>query len=300
MSIKDIFINNKAAESLPAVEAAAVSQPTVRTEVPDKMWIKCPGCRRSLLDTQLERTRYKVCPICQHHFRLTAEERVEQVCDLGTFERFDWEIPQRDPLQFPGYREKLRKISEETGAEEAVLCGTGKIHGEAAVLAVMDSHFFMGSMGSYVGEAVTRSVEEATRQGLPVLIFTCSGGARMQEGIVSLMQMAKVSGALERQTRAGLPCFTVLTDPTTGGVTASFAMLGDIIIAEKGALIGFAGKRVIEQTIKQKLPADFQSAEFALEHGFVDIVTERRELKDLLSRLLRMHRKDSKEEGVSA
>ncbi len=296
MNISDLFKSNKI-EELPPESDVDVPAPAPRKEVPDKMWIKCPGCRRSILDTQLARTKYKVCPICQHHFRLSAEERIEMLCDFGSFEKFDWDIPQADPLRFPGYREKLAKIAEDTGTEEAVLCGIGAIGGQKAVLCVMDSNFFMGSMGSYVGEAVTRGVEEATKRGLPIVIFTCSGGARMQEGIVSLMQMAKVSGALERHSWAGLLYLTVLTDPTTGGVTASFAMLGDIIIAERGALIGFAGKRVIEQTIKQKLPADFQSAEFALEHGFVDIVAERKDLRELLERLLRLHTMDLKQLG---
>ena len=297
MTVRDIFTKKKIEIFSPRSDVdVSIAVPAPRKEVPDKMWIKCQGCRRSLLDTQLAKTKYKVCPLCQYHFRLSAEERVEMTCDAGSFEKFEWDIAQSDPLQFPGYREKLKKIAEETGAEEAVLCGLGRVGGQLAVLCVMDSNFFMGSMGSYVGEAVTRGIEEATKRQLPVVIFTCSGGARMQEGIVSLMQMAKISGALERHAQAGLFYLTVLTDPTTGGVTASFAMLGDIILAEKGALIGFAGKRVIEQTIKQKLPGDFQSAEFSMEHGFVDMVVERKDLQGILARLLRLHSAAAKEE----
>lgn len=287
MTIKDIFIKKKEDIS-PLPDHPANAAKNASEKVPDKMWVKCPGCKRTLLDKQIEKLG-KVCPICHYHFRLNAAERIKTICDEGTFEDFKFDIPESDPLDFPNYKAKLNKSSELSGAKEAVTCGTGKIGGMEAVVCVMDSTFFMGSMGYYVGECITRSVEFATEHRLPVIIFTASGGARMQEGLISLMQMAKISGALEMHSEAGLLYITVLTDPTTGGVTASFAMLGDIIIAEKGALVGFAGKRVIEQTIKQKLPTNFQTAEFVQSCGFIDIVTERSELKNTLYQLLLMH-----------
>jgi acetyl-CoA carboxylase carboxyl transferase subunit beta len=199
-------------------------------------------------------------------------------------------LPDKNPLDFTGYEQKLEVMRRSTGLNEAVVCGSCRIYGERAILAVMDSGFMMGSMGTTVGEKITRAIETATKEKLPVIIFTCSGGARMQEGILSLMQMAKTSAAVEAHARAGLPYFTVLTDPTTGGVTASFAMLGDVILAEPGALIGFAGQRVIEQTIGQKLPEGFQRAEFLLEHGFIDQIVERQHLKQRLFQLIRAHR----------
>lgn len=287
MTIKDIFIKKKEGVS-PLPDHPANQAQTSSSKVPDKMWIKCPGCKRTLLDYQIDRLG-KVCPVCHHHFRLNAKERLKITVDEGSFTDFDFNIPLSDPLEFPEYKKKIAACKKLSGAKEAVTCGVGKIGGESAVVCVMDSTFFMGSMGYYVGECLTRSVEYATANRLPVIIFTASGGARMQEGIISLMQMAKVSGALEKHSEAGLLYITVITDPTTGGVTASFAMLGDIIIAEKGALIGFAGKRVIEQTIRQKLPPNFQTAEFAQSCGFVDIVTERSGLKNLLYQLLLMH-----------
>lgn len=287
MTIKDIFIKKKEGVS-PLPDHPANTPQAASGKVPDKMWVKCPGCKRTLLDYQIDRLG-KVCPVCHHHFRLNAKERLKITVDEGTFEDFLFDIPLSDPLDFPDYSKKLKTSQKLSGAKEAVVCGCGKIGGQPCVVCVMDSTFFMGSMGYYVGEALTRSIEFATAQHLPVIIFTASGGARMQEGMISLMQMAKVSGALEKHSAAGQLYLTVLTDPTTGGVTASFAMLGDIIIAEKGALVGFAGKRVIEQTIRQKLPPNFQTAEFAQSCGFVDIVTERAELKNLLYQLLLMH-----------
>lgn len=288
--LKDLFNLKKqifpkdGGETTPAAEA----QPEKKPDIPDDLWAKCNGCGRALYAKLLE-TNMKVCPMCSYHFRLTPEERIGYTFDPDTFKTFSYDIPEPDPLEFPGYQEKLRDSQEATGHSDAVVCGVGEIRGMRAACCIMNSFFMMGSMGYVVGESITRTVEYATAHELPILIFTCSGGARMQEGIVSLMQMAKISGALKKHSDAGLLYITIITNPTTGGVTASFASLGDIIVAEKGALIGFAGKRVIEQTIKQKLPKDFQTAEFALEHGFVDIISERRQLRKVLGRLLAFH-----------
>lgn len=268
-------------------------------DIPENLWAKCNGCGRALYEKLLE-DNGKVCPVCSYHFRLMPEERIRMTFDEDSFTPFDYEIPLSDPLKFPGYREKIEAAQKETGHTDAVVCGTGKIDGVETAVCIMNSFFMMGSMGYMLGESITRTVEYATARRLPVLIFTASGGARMQEGIVSLMQMAKISGALQKHGEAGLLYITVITNPTTGGVTASFASLGDIIIAEKGALIGFAGKRVIEQTIKQKLPKDFQTAEFALEHGFVDLICERRALKKNLARLLAVHTLNKEEGGSDA
>lgn len=291
MTIKDIFTRKKDASAAQEQAAAAAAQ---TEKLSEKHTVKCPGCKRDLPDYQVDRIG-KVCPLCHHHFRLNARDRIKITVDEGSFESFDFDIPLSDPLDFPDYQKKLKKSKKLSGSNEAVVCGRAKIGAQPCVVCVMDSTFFMGSMGYYVGESLTRSVEYATEHKLPIIIFTASGGARMQEGIISLMQMAKVSGALERHSAAGQLYLTVLTDPTTGGVTASFAMLGDIIIAERGALVGFAGKRVIEQTIRQKLPPNFQTAEFAQSCGFVDIVAERAELKNLLYRLLLMHGGQSNE-----
>ena len=215
------------------------------------------------------------------------------IADEGSFEEWDMDLDGMDgppdPLQFKGYSEKIKKLREQTGLKEAVVTGRVKINGKQAVIGVCDGRFMMASMGYAVGEKITRAVERATNENLPVILFTCSGGARMQEGLFSLMQMAKVSGAVKKHKDAGLLYITVLTDPTTGGVTASFAMEGDIILSEPGALIGFAGPRVIEQTIRQKLPKDFQTAEFLRDKGFVDAVVDRREMKDTLAKLLSLH-----------
>lgn len=220
---------------------------------------------------------------------MPSRERIKNIIDDGTFEEFDKDMETSNPIDFEGYEEKIEKLSEKTGLKEAVITGEGKIHGMETVIAVMDSAFIMGSMGSVVGEKITRAVEKATELKLPVIIFTASGGARMQEGMFSLMQMAKVSAAVARHNKAGLLYITVITNPTTGGVTASFAMEGDIILAEPDALVGFAGKRVIEQTIKQHLPEGFQRAEFLLEHGFIDKIVRRQELKETLSVILELH-----------
>ncbi|MBR6106708.1 MAG: acetyl-CoA carboxylase carboxyltransferase subunit beta [Oscillospiraceae bacterium] len=230
-----------------------------------------------------------ICPECGTYFRMRAVERLEDTVDAGTFQEIDRKLKSKDPIQFPDYAQKLDKAEKASGLNEGVVCGTAKIDGIETALFVMDSAFMMGSMGTVVGEKITRLFEKATAQNLPVIGFITSGGARMQEGIFSLMQMAKVSGAVKRHSEAGLLYIAVLTDPTTGGITASFAMQGDIIIAEPKALIGFAGQRVIEQTTGEKLPAGFQRAEFQLEHGFVDLIEERPRMTYTLAKLLAIH-----------
>jgi len=251
-------------------------------------WIKCEKCSEiQYLEDVHE--NFSVCPNCNNHFRLSARRRILQVIDEGTFEEFNLDMTIKDPLEFPGYVKKIEQLRKFTNIQEAVKSGTGKINGTKVVISVMDANFMMGSMGSIVGEIITFSIEAAIKEKLPLIIFTASGGARMQEGIVSLMQMAKTSSSLARLDEAGLLYIVVLTDPTTGGVTASFASLGDIILAESGSLIGFAGPRVIEQTIKQKLPQGFQSAEFLLEHGFIDKIIHRKDMKQTLSQILSLH-----------
>lgn len=257
--------------------------------IPDGMWIKCNTCKSIIYRKEVG--PYKLCPACDAHFRMSPQERIRILCDEGSFEEMDAHMVPQNPMDYPQYDQVIRKAQEKSGQTEAVVTGIGTICGQETVLAIMDSHFMMGSMGSVVGEKITRAVETATRRKLPIIIFTTSGGARMQEGILSLMQMAKVSEALGRHDDAGLLYITVLTDPTTGGVTASFAMLGDIILAEPKALIGFAGQRVIKGTIHQELPEGFQRAEFQMEHGFVDRIVHRRKLRQELGLLLAMHSK---------
>lgn len=259
-----------------------------KPNIPNGMWVKCACCGKALYKKDLEK-HLLVCQNCSTHFRMPALDRINSIIDEGTFEELDADIMSKNPLSFPGYEEKLEKSIEASVLKEAVITGKGNINGESLILGVMDSSFMMGSMGSVVGEKLTRAIERATIEKKPVVIFTASGGARMQEGIFSLMQMAKVSAAIAKHSEAGLLYIPVLTDPTTGGVTASFAMLGDIILAEPGTLIGFAGKRVIEQTIKQSLPEGFQTAEFLLEHGFIDAVVSREKLKGTLGQLLSIH-----------
>ena len=256
--------------------------------IPDGLWKKCKNCDELLYRQDLEKHLY-VCPSCGKHLRISAKKRIRMIADEGSFREMDKKMPDKNPLDFPDYFEKLDAMRERTGTYEGVIYGICTIHGEKAILAAMDSRFMMGSMGTTVGEKITRAIEVATQKRLPVIVVTCSGGARMQEGILSLMQMAKTSAAVEAHGRVGLPYFTVITDPTTGGVTASFAMLGDVILAEPGTLIGFAGQRVIEQTIGQKLPEGFQSAEFMLEHGFIDQIVHRSDLKERLAWLIRCH-----------
>ncbi|WP_138205266.1 acetyl-CoA carboxylase, carboxyltransferase subunit beta [Haloimpatiens lingqiaonensis] len=260
-----------------------------KPSIPDGMWIKCESCGSIIYKEDVERN-LNVCINCNYNFRLSARERLKLICDEGTFIEMDANMESKNILGFPGYNEKLEKEEKKSGEKDAVVTGICRIHGYKSVIAVMDSNFMMGSMGAVVGEKITRAIEKATEERLPIIIFTTSGGARMQEGMVSLMQMAKTSSALGRHSDAGLLYVTVLTDPTTGGVTASFAMLGDIILAEPGALIGFAGKRVIQQTINQTLPKEFQTAEFLLQRGFVDKIVKREDLKKTLGQILRMHR----------
>ncbi|AYW44710.1 acetyl-CoA carboxylase, carboxyltransferase subunit beta [Tetragenococcus koreensis] len=261
--------------------------PMNEPSVPDDMWAKCPSCKHILYTKEIGEE--KVCPNCGYNFRISASQRLALIADDGTFEEWDTDIETKDPLDFPGYSEKVKKMQEKNNLHEAVLTGIADISGERVALGIMDSHFIMASMGTVVGEKITRLFEKAIEQQLPVVLFTASGGARMQEGIFSLMQMAKVSAAVKNHSNAGLLYLTVLTDPTTGGVTASFAMQGDIIISEPQALIGFAGRRVIENAIKQELPEDFQRAEFLLEHGFIDQIVTRKELKARIYELIHMH-----------
>jgi acetyl-CoA carboxylase carboxyl transferase subunit beta len=259
--------------------------------IPRNLWFKCPRCQNTIFEEEFTKA-LKICPKCGYHARISAAERLKLTVDEGSFTEFDAEMRSKNPINFPDYEKKVGHAVRETGMNEAVVTGRCRINGCEAVIGVMDSRFMMASMGSVVGEKITRAIEYATDNRLSVVLFTASGGARMQEGIMSLMQMAKTSGAAARHSDAGLLYITVLTDPTTGGVTASFAMLGDIIIAEPKVLVGFAGRRVIEDTIKQHLPDDFQSAEFLLAHGFVDLIVSRDKLKQTLSSLLRLHQTD--------
>lgn len=251
-------------------------------------WVKCDNCKEILYKDEVHQN-LSVCPNCGKHFRISARRRIKQIIDEGTFEELDEYMQTTDPLNFEGYTKKIETLQEKTKINEAVMTGIGEINGIKTAIAVMDGNFMMGSMGSVVGEKITRCIETAIEKRLPVIIFCVSGGARMQEGIVSLMQMAKTSAALKKLSNEGLLYISVLTDPTTGGVTASFASLGDIILAEPNALIGFAGPRVIEQTIKQKLPEGFQRSEFLLEHGFIDKIVERKDMKETLTKILLLH-----------
>ena len=261
---------------------------TATPVVPDGMWEKCPSCAQVLYAEELAKN-YKVCPRCSYHFRLSARQRIAFTVDEGSFAELDAGLRGGNPLDFPGYDEKLQSARRLTGVDDAILTGVARIGGCSCVVCAMDGFFMMGSMGEAVGERLTRAVEHATAERLPLVVFTVSGGARMQEGLVSLMQMAKCSAALARHDEEGLLYITVLTDPTTGGVTASFAMLGDILLAEPNALIGFAGRRVIEQTVRQVLPESFQRAEFLLEKGFLDAIVPRGEMAERLGELLKLH-----------
>ena len=257
-------------------------------EIPKDLLFKCPRCQNVFYMDEFEK-RKKTCPVCNYHARLSAKERLDITVDKDSFKPFDENMVSLNPIGFPDYEKKIKSMQESTGLKDAVVTGECTIRGYRAVIGIMDSNFMMASMGEVVGEKITRAIERATKENLPVILFACSGGARMQEGIVSLMQMAKTAAALKRHSEKGLLYVSVLTDPTTGGVTASFAMLGDIILAEPNALIGFAGPRVIEQTIGKKLPKGFQRSEFLLEHGFVDRIVERSEMKSVLARILHMH-----------
>jgi acetyl-CoA carboxylase carboxyl transferase subunit beta len=281
--LEDLFkkVKNRMADS-PMQESER------EVNIPKNLLFRCPRCQNVVFQEEFEKA-LKVCTKCGYHARISAAERLALTADEGSFIEYDAALITKNPIGFPNYEEKISKLQKETGMLEAILTGECAIEGKRTVIGIMDSRFMMASMGSVVGEKIARAFERATEKKLPVVLFAASGGARMQEGIVSLMQMAKTSGAVARHSDAGLLYITVMTDPTTGGVTASFASLGDIIIAEPKVLIGFAGRRVIEDTIKQHLPDDFQSAEFVLEHGFVDIIESRSEMKNLLGRLLQCH-----------
>ena len=257
----------------------------VRTE---GLWVKCDGCRQIIWKKDLEEN-LNVCPKCEKHFRIDARTRLAQLLDDNQYETFDGNLVSTDPLKFVDlkpYSKRLRRAQEDTGLKDAVINARGKVDGRTIIMSVMEYGFIGGSMGTVVGEMITRSVERAIDTNTPLIIVSASGGARMMEGVVSLMQLAKISAALARLDQAKVPYISLLTDPTTGGVTASFAMLGDLNIAEPGALIGFAGPRVIEQTIRQKLPPEFQRSEFLLEHGMLDAVVHRKQLKPYLVRAL--------------
>lgn len=273
------------------IKKVTVSETGANTKASDMMvgkWIKCDNCKEILYKEDV-RANYSVCPNCGKHFRLSSRRRIAQIIDEGTFEELNADLHTTDPIKFEGYLQKVKSLEEKTKIKEAVRTGIGKINGINVAIGVMDANFMMGSMGEVVGEKITRLIETAIEKHLPVILFCASGGARMQEGMVSLMQMAKTSAALSKLNKAGLLYISVFTDPTTGGVTASFASLGDVILAEPGALIGFAGPRVIEQTINQKLPEGFQRAEFLLEHGFVDRIVERKDMKNELCKILELH-----------
>lgn len=261
-------------------------------QVPDQLCTRCPGCGKTLFTADIQ-SNLSVCPGCGYHFKYPARKRLLGLCDEGSFVEWDAGLLSGDPLHFPGYAVKLKSARLNSRENESVVSGRGTVDGLPCALFAMDSRFMMGSMGCVVGEKITRAFERATEQKLPVIGFTLSGGARMQEGTLSLMQMAKTSGAVKYHSDAGLLYITVLTNPTTGGVTASFAMEGDILLAEPGALVAFAGPRVIEQTIRQKLPKGFQSAEFLLEKGFLDGIVARPDLRPVLSRLLKLHQKEA-------
>src|SRR4030065_998484 len=263
-----------------------------KVKIPEGLWIKCNSCKEIIYRKEVE-NNHKVCPKCGYHFPISIEERIAQLIDEGTFKEFDSHLAPEDPLEFKDsikYKHRLKNYQKKTGYNDAIVIGTGAIEGRQIVLGILNFSFMGGSMGSVVGEKVARAVDKAIELKSPLIIVNASGGARMQEGILSLMQMAKSSAAVARLGDAGLPFISILTDPTFGGVTASFAMLGDIIIAEPKALIGFAGPRVVEQTIKQQLPDGFQRAEFLLEHGMIDMIVERKKLKDTLSKVLTFFR----------
>ncbi|GBE01269.1 acetyl-coenzyme A carboxylase carboxyl transferase subunit beta [bacterium BMS3Bbin06] len=261
-----------------------------KVKIPEGLWVKCNNCKEIVYRKEVERN-LKVCPKCNYHFRISARARLKLLIDPNSFEERDSDITSSDPLGFKDshtYKERIRNNQEKTGLSDAVIYGEAEIKGTRIVVAIMDFAFMGGSMGSVVGEKVTRAAERALEKRLPLVIFSASGGARMQEGMFSLMQMAKVSAAIGRLKEEGIPYISVLSDPTFGGVSASFAMLGDVIIAEPKSLIGFAGPRVIEQTIKQQLPEDFQRAEFLLEHGLIDMVVDRKNLRPTIHGILKI------------
>ncbi|OLO40267.1 acetyl-CoA carboxylase subunit beta [Alkalihalophilus pseudofirmus] len=278
--LRDFFTKKKKYATIPSERA--------KQEVPEGLMTKCPSCRTIMYTKELKKNLY-VCSTCGHHHRMTAFERIDSLVDQGTFEEFDKDMIATDPLHFPTYEEKLEQDRKKTDLNEAVVTGRGKMDGFNIVIGVMDSRFRMGSMGSVVGEKITRAIERAIEVKEPFILFSASGGARMQEGVLSLMQMAKTSAALQKLDREGGLFISIMTHPTTGGVSASFASLGDYNFAEPKALIGFAGRRIIEQTIRQELPEDFQTAEFLLKHGQLDRVVPRQEMKETLVKVISMH-----------
>lgn len=285
--LKDLF-QKKVKYATLTTSAEEQQKAPVKEGIPEGIMSKCKGCGELLLTKELEK-HLQTCPRCGYHFPLGAHERLQITLDEARFFEYDAGLTTVNPLDFPGYMEKIEQAQKSTGLLEAVVTGEGTLEGIPIVIGVMDQRFIMGSMGSVVGEKITRAIERALAKKYPLVLFTASGGARMQEGTFSLMQMAKISAALHKLAEARIPYVAVLTHPTTGGVTASFAMLGDLNLAEPGALIGFAGRRVIEQTIRQKLPDDFQTAEFLLKHGMIDRVVHRKELKHTLAKILEMH-----------
>ncbi|WP_017756095.1 acetyl-CoA carboxylase, carboxyltransferase subunit beta [Calidifontibacillus oryziterrae] len=278
--LKEFFIKKKKYASIPTEQ--------IKQDVPEGIMTKCPGCKKIMYSKELKKS-LMVCQSCGHHFQMNSRERIASLIDTDTFNEYDKEMISVNPLNFPDYIEKLEQDRRKTGLNEAIVTGEGKINGFDAVVAVMDASFRMGSMGSVVGEKITRAIERAIDRKFPFIIFTASGGARMQEGVLSLMQMAKTSAALKALSNNGGLIISVMTHPTTGGVSASFASLGDYNFAEPGALIGFAGRRIIEQTIREELPEDFQTAEFLLKHGQLDKVVSRLDLKETLTTVLEIH-----------
>lgn len=289
---KDLFQKKRKYATIPAERSRGGEQPDTaerpKREIPEGLMTKCGKCGTIQYSKELEKN-LKVCPSCGYHMRLNALERIKMTLDEETFIEYDADMISVDPLGFPGYSSKLEQQTMKSGLRDAVVTGEGLIGGQPVVVAVMSFDFFTGSMGSVVGEKITRAIEQAISKRLPVIIFSTSGGARMQESILSLMQMAKTSAALSRLDEQGGLYISVVTDPTTGGVSASFATLGDINIAEPGAVFGFAGRIVIEQTIRQKLPDDFQTSEFNLQHGQLDMVVHRKDLRGTLTQLLELH-----------
>ncbi|GGB27596.1 acetyl-CoA carboxylase carboxyltransferase subunit beta [Virgibacillus dakarensis] len=280
--LKDFFGKKKKYATIPSEQG--------KLDVPEGLMKKCDSCHKIYYRKEMKKNN-NVCPNCGYHHPLTAWERIDSLFDEGTFQEWDKQLTSGNPLEFPGYEEKLEKDRIKTGLNEGVVTGKGMIDGQGTAFSVMDSSFRMGSMGSVMGEKITRAIENAQQEALPFIIFTASGGARMQEGVLSLMQMAKTSVAIKRFSDAGGLMISIMTHPTTGGVSASFASIGDYTFAEPGALIGFAGRRIIEQTIREKLPDDFQTAEFLFKHGQLDQVVHRHDLKQLLAALLMMHQK---------
>ena len=289
--LKDLFKKSANVQTQEVQGEEQRQEPEGAPSVPAGLWVKCPKCGELLYKEDVV-SHYYICPKCNGYFRIKAKTRIKMVADKGSFTEWCTGLANSNPLDYPEYEEKIAQVQAKTHLEEAVRIGEAKIDGQRVVLGVCDARFLMGSMGHVVGEKITQSFERATQERLPVILFCCSGGARMQEGIISLMQMAKTSAAIKRHSEAGLLYIPVLTDPTTGGVTASFAMLGDIILAEPGALIGFAGPRVIAQTIGQKLPEGFQRSEFLVEHGIIDGIVRRENLKQTLSNLVKLHQRN--------